>query len=88
MDMLNDELKTKVHVLEDIEQLLYTLDKVDKQIQKEVNNHINEKGNQNINHLKELENEIISLNTTYRNQILEQTPQSEKEHSYHLTLSY
>ncbi|MEH7385508.1 hypothetical protein V7147_08880 [Bacillus sp. JJ1521] len=86
--MLKDELTKKVHVLKDIDQLLSALNKIDMQIQTEVGRHIHEEGNQNINHLKQLENEIISLRNAYRIQKEEQTPQTDKEHSYHLTLSY
>ncbi|MEH7224325.1 hypothetical protein V7112_11015 [Bacillus sp. JJ1566] len=86
--MLKDELKTKVHVLDDIDQLLFTLNKIDMQIKTEVDKYIHEEGHQHINQLKQLENELISLRKAYRNQNAEQAVQSEKEHSYHLTLSY
>ncbi|MEH7380747.1 hypothetical protein V7138_09735 [Bacillus sp. JJ1533] len=86
--MLKDELKTKAHVLEEIDQLLFTLNKIDMQIQTEVNKHIHEEGYQNITQMKQLENELISLRKAYRNQKSEQELHTEKEHSYHLTLSY
>ncbi|MEH7236543.1 hypothetical protein [Bacillus sp. JJ1562] len=86
--MWKDELKTKVHVLEDIDQLLFNLNKIDMQIQIEVGTRIQEEGNQNINQMKQLENELIILRKAYRNQKAEQAAETEKEHSYHLTLSY
>ncbi len=88
MEMLMDELKTKVHVLEDIDHLLSTLNKIDMQVQTEVGKHINEEGNRNVKHIKQLENEIVSLRNMYHVQKDEQMTQTEKEHSYHLTLSY
>lgn len=85
--MLKDGLTNKVHVLDDIDQLLVSLNKIDMQIQTEVNKHILEEGNQNINQMKKLENEIISIRREYHKQNHEKT-RTEEEHSYHLTLSY
>ncbi|WP_010284107.1 hypothetical protein [Bacillus timonensis] len=86
--MLRVGLTNKVHVLEEMDQLLYTLNKIDMQIQTEVNKHILDEGNQNITQMKKIENEIISIRRTYHNQTRKQPLKTDEEHSYHLTLSY
>ncbi|MCC3358366.1 hypothetical protein [Bacillus sp. REN16] len=85
---MRNELMTKGHVLEDIDQLLSALNRLDVEIQSEVNKHIDEEGNQNMDSMKQLEKEIISLTNAFHHQKDEYAPQTEKEHSYHLTLSY
>jgi hypothetical protein len=88
MDMLKGELTTKSHVLGDIDQLLNSLNTIDRQIQTEVDLCINEGEEKKMIHIKKLENDLISLQKTYHSQKPGQSSQTEKEHSYHLTLSY
>lgn len=88
MDMLKGELTTKAHVLGDIDQLLNSLNTIDKQIQAEVDLCIDEGKDLKLIQIKGLENDLISLQKTFLNQKSEQSPQTGKEHSYHLTLSY
>ncbi|MFS0822995.1 hypothetical protein [Bacillus sp. 1P02SD] len=86
--MLKDELTKKGHVLESIDQLISTLNKIDMQIQTEVGKHLHEEGSQNIYHMKQIENDITSLRNEYHNQKGGRVSETDKEHSYHLTLSY
>ncbi|MDR4888674.1 hypothetical protein RGU12_14260 [Fredinandcohnia sp. QZ13] len=86
--MLKDELTKKKHVLESIDQLLSMLNKIDVQIQTEVVKHLNEEGNRNILQMKQLENEMKSLRNEFHHQKDGRVSETDKEHSYHLTLSY
>jgi len=88
MDMLKSELTTKAHVLGDIDQLLHSLNTIDRQIQAEVDLFINEGEEQKLKHIKNLENDLNTLQNTYHSQNPEQSLQTKKDHSYHLTLSY
>ncbi|THE15126.1 hypothetical protein E1I69_02085 [Bacillus timonensis] len=85
---MKDELTKKGHVLESIDQLLSTLNKIDMQIQTEVGKHLHEERSQNIYHMKQIENEINSLRNACQNQKGGRVSETDKEHSYHLTLSY
>ncbi|WP_449536706.1 hypothetical protein [Ferdinandcohnia sp. Marseille-Q9671] len=86
--MVKDGFTTKAQVLEDIDQLIHTLNKIDKQVQVEINEHLNEGESQLVEHMKRLESDVLSLRSLYRKQSFENSTKAKKDHSYHLTLSY
>ncbi|WP_077618559.1 hypothetical protein [Bacillus sinesaloumensis] len=85
---MKDGLTNKVDVLENLDQLLFSLNEIDRQVESKIEEHIQEVGNQTTEHLIELENDINSIRSAYQNRKHEEVQTSEKNHSYHLTLSY
>ncbi|MFT4413051.1 hypothetical protein ACLM5H_04240 [Fredinandcohnia humi] len=81
-------LSKKDFVLDDLDQMLLSLNKMEKQLHIEVNKHISTEGNKSINKIKRIENNLLSIEKAIHNKTEEKTSRFEKDHSFHLTLSY
>ncbi|MFS0863359.1 hypothetical protein [Fredinandcohnia sp. 179-A 10B2 NHS] len=85
---MKEQLSNKDIVLDGLDEIILTLSKMEKVLQAEVNQSAYEEGNKNLQKVKQIENQLLSVaKVDYDNK--EQNNSKEKTgRSFHLTYSY
>lgn len=85
---MKEQLSNKDIVLDGLDEMIFTLSKMEQVLQEEVNQIVYEKGNKNLQKINQIENDLLSLEKVNFDNQKENKSKEETGRSFHLTLSY